>query len=112
MKKILIIEDNQITALMLKQTLELHGYEVDVSPDVVDCFNRLASNMQYDLAIVDFWLGKYGNGDKVEKVLRKLHIKAVYYTGDTDVTSFEIPVVFKGQGADLLLVKIKEILGE
>ena len=112
MKKILILEDNPVTSLMLQTLLEHRGYAVDVSDCLVDCFNRLANNIHYDLAIIDYWLGKYGTGKEAEKVMRELRIKAVYYTGDENVQSKEIPVILKGRGADNLLEAIDSILGK
>lgn len=111
MRKILVVEDSPVTSLLLRKALERRGYAVDVSPGVLDCFNRLANNIHYDLAIVDFWLGKYGTGAEVEKVLSRLRIKAMYYTADESVTSRAIPVILKGDSLDNLLIAVEEQLG-
>jgi len=54
-KKVLVIEDSEITALIVKRVLQSHGFEVKVSLDGLD-FKQNLNDYRPDLIISDYYL--------------------------------------------------------
>lgn len=50
---ILHVEDNQMVSRMVKETLELEGWKVEICADGLLALTRLQSNARYDLLLVD-----------------------------------------------------------
>jgi two-component system cell cycle response regulator DivK len=54
-KRILVVEDNQISLALLKQLLEVHGYEILGTPEGLEAID-IARNEQPDLILMDIRL--------------------------------------------------------
>ena len=67
MKKILIVEDDAITARIYKTCLEKEGYEVDVAGDGLTGFDRLIQ-FRPDGMLVDLMLPKMSGVEVIKKV--------------------------------------------
>ena len=55
-KRVLVVEDNEHAAYLLRTLLERAGYEVIVSPDGRDALAKLASMEPVDLVMLDLML--------------------------------------------------------
>ena len=55
MKKILVVEDDEVTRELVRLTLERRGYEVEVAEDGVRGYERAAEGRP-DLIITDVWM--------------------------------------------------------
>ena len=74
-KKILIIDDNELTLNILKIHLEHHGFKVATCPSAVSAL-ALAQGSPFGIYIVDYRLpGK--RGDSVTAAIRKMQPSAV-----------------------------------
>ena len=69
MEKILVVEDKESMALMLKETLELEGYEVVIASDGAEGIKNVKEN-KVDLVLTDLKLPKK-NGLDVLKVSKE-----------------------------------------
>lgn len=67
-KKILIVEDEEITLRIMQETLRNHGFEIDVSRNGPEAVDRLDS-YSYDLIITDI-LMPIGTGFDVVQTVR------------------------------------------
>jgi DNA-binding NtrC family response regulator len=111
-KRVLVVEDNQMLGELLVLLLQTKGYQVDYSEDCVDALLRLGSNIRYDLAILDYWLKDLGSGKDIERVLKKLDIKAFYYTGHEDIET-DLPVLSKiVDGPKKVIQQVVSMIGE
>ncbi|HEY4552029.1 MAG TPA: response regulator transcription factor [Bacillaceae bacterium] len=55
MKKILIVDDEEILRMLIADTLEDEGYDIDEAPDGEKALEKL-KNEPYDLMILDFMM--------------------------------------------------------
>ncbi|WP_018659337.1 response regulator transcription factor [Allofustis seminis] len=72
MKKLLIVEDEESIAKLLKYNLEKEGYDVSVSYDGEDGYDMASSN-QFDLILLDWMLPKM-DGIEVTKRLKQAKV--------------------------------------
>jgi len=83
-KKVLVIDDEEMILQMVRETLQDHGYEVDVAPDGETALQRL-SQTAYDLALCD-WKMPGLNGQQVYERIQvshpKLSERMIFITGD------------------------------
>lgn len=88
-KRILIVEDEAITALDLKYSLEDLGYEVidtaDTGQDAID----IAAERIPDIVLMDIKLKEDMEGTDAARVIAKLRIPIVYLTANTDDETFQ-----------------------
>src|SRR5438105_4672501 len=56
MKRLLIVEDKESLAVMLKETVELEGLEADVCANGSDAMRRLAEGRRYFAVLTDLRL--------------------------------------------------------
>lgn len=84
-KTILIVEDDEITALNLSLTLQKHGYKVlAVCDNVVEAKNKIKGYAP-DLVIVDISLQKSNDGIELAKEIRaRYNIPFIYLTSYSD----------------------------
>ena len=87
MKKILVVEDDRTTGLMLSETLKRGGYSVSTARDGVAGLNRLRKST-FDLVLLDIWMPRM-NGLEVLARMRQegLGPKAVVMTSDDTPTT-------------------------
>lgn len=80
MNRILIIEDEDMTAKAVKKGLELHGMEVEVAEDGEKGIELVKRN-EYDLILLDLKMPKV-SGEEVLKVIRKIrpYVFVIIYT--------------------------------
>ena len=85
---ILIVEDESITALDLKFTLEELGYYViDITDNGQDAIN-IAAETSPDLTIMDINLKGEMNGIEAAKKLSELNLPVIFLTAYTDDDTF------------------------
>ena len=88
-ESILIVEDEAITALDLKYSLEELGYEVidtvDTGQDAIDT----AAETIPDVVLMDIKLKGDMEGIEAAEVISELRIPIVYLTANTDIDTFE-----------------------
>ena len=88
MSRILIVEDESITALDLKFTLEELGYNViDITDNGQDAIN-IAAETSPDLTIMDINLKGEMNGIEAAKKLSELNLPVIFLTAYTDDDTF------------------------
>jgi DNA-binding response OmpR family regulator len=74
--KILLVEDNEFTALALSRMLKKHGYEVAVAPDAISALD-CALRFEPDLVLLDISIPG-GNGFSVAENIQKILSKPVH----------------------------------
>lgn len=85
---ILIVEDESITALDLKFTLEELGYNIiDITDNGQDAIN-IAAETSPDLTIMDINLKGEMNGIEAAKKLSELNLLVIFLTAYTDDDTF------------------------
>ncbi|MFC0188642.1 response regulator transcription factor [Fictibacillus aquaticus] len=72
MAKILLAEDEEILMMLIRDTLEDEGYEIDEANDGVEAFELLQNN-DYDLVILDFMMPRMTGLEVVEKTRKSLN---------------------------------------
>lgn len=119
MNKILIIEDEKMTAQAVKEALELNGMSADIAEDGIKGI-ELVKKIEYDLILLDLKMPKL-SGEDVLREIRKIrpYIMVMVYTNFTEFADIKSLVnigidgyVNKGSDADLkkLVNMIKEKL--
>lgn len=87
--KVLILEDEAITALDLKYCLQDLGYDVvdvvDTGRDAIDAASRLLPTV----VLMDIKLKGDMEGTDAAKAISKLNIPVIFVTANTDVSTFE-----------------------
>ncbi len=88
-ERILIVEDEAITALDLKYSLEELGYEVidtvDTGQDAIDT----ATETIPDVVLMDIKLKGDMEGIEAAEIISKLGVPIVYLTANTDTDTFQ-----------------------
>ena len=88
-KRLLIVEDEAITALDLKYSLEELGYEiVDTVDTGQDAINTAAETVP-DIVLMDIKLKGDMEGIEAAEIISELRIPIVYLTANTDTNTFE-----------------------
>ena len=80
MNKILIIEDELMTATTVKEALELNGINADIAEDGMKGLDLIKKN-DYDLILLDLKMPKL-SGEEVLKEIRKIrpYVFVIVYT--------------------------------
>ena len=108
MNKILVIEDEIMTAKNVKAAFELNGMETEIAEDG-EAGLKLIREKEYDLVLLDLKMPKMG-GEEVLKEIRKIrpYVFVVIYTNFSDFTDLKVLAnigidgyVNKGPDADL-----------
>lgn len=108
MNKILVIEDEIMTAKNVKAAFELNGMETEIAEDGESGL-KLIREKEYDLILLDLKMPKMG-GEEVLKEIRKIrpYVFVVIYTNFSDFTDLKVLAnigidgyVNKGPDADL-----------
>ena len=88
-ERILVVEDEAITALDLKYSLEEIGYEVidtvDTGQDAID----IAEEKRPDVVLMDIKLKGDMEGFEAAEVISQWNIPIIYLTAKTDIKTFE-----------------------
>ena len=88
-ERILVVEDEAITALDLKYSLEEIGYEVidtvDTGQDAID----IAEKKRPDVVLMDIKLKGDMEGFEAAEVISQWNIPIIYLTANTDIKTFE-----------------------
>lgn len=119
MNKVLIIEDEMMTAEPVKEALQLNGISADIAEDGLKGL-ELIKKKDYDLILLDLKMPKL-SGEEVLKEIRKIrpYVFVIIYTNFSEFADIKALVnigidgyVNKGPDADLqeLIDKIKEKL--
>ena len=88
-KRLLFVEDEAITALDLKYSLEELGYEiVDTVDTGQDAINTAAETVP-DIVLMDIKLKGDMEGIEAAEIISELRIPIVYLTANTDTNTFE-----------------------
>ena len=75
-KRILIVEDHQLSLVLLKQLLGVHGYEILETPQGLEAID-IARDEQPDLILMDIRLRGIGGFDVTRLLKRDKHTKAI-----------------------------------
>ena len=119
MNRILIVEDENMTARVVKKALELNNMEVEIAENGEEGIN-LIKEREYDLILLDLKMPKMG-GEEVLKIIRQVrpYVFVIIYTNFSEFTDIKALVnigidgyINKGADADLqeLVNMIKEKL--
>ena len=88
-ERILIVEDEAITALDLKYSLEELGYEVidtvDTGQDAIDT----AIETKPDVVLMDIKLKGAMEGIEAAEIISEYEVPIIYLTANTDTDTFE-----------------------
>lgn len=114
MNKILIIEDELMTAIAVKEALELNEMKADIAEDGIKGLDLIKKN-DYDLILLDLKMPKL-SGEEVLKEIRKIrpYVFVIIYTNFSEFADIKALAnigidgyVNKGPDSDLKeLVKI------
>jgi len=88
-ERILIVEDEAITALDLKYSLEELGYEIVDTVDTGQAAIDTAAEKTPDVVLMDIKLKGDMEGIEAAEVISEWHIPIIYLTANTDAASFE-----------------------
>ena len=95
-KRVLYVEDNKCSQVLVKGSLEDAGFRVDVAEDVFQALMRLIYR-RYDAIILDYRLPMTTPEDN-ERAMRKARVPICYYTADLELSKCRelngIPVVW------------------
>ncbi len=116
--KILVVEDERSSAILLKKLLEKCGYTV---VDIVDSGEnavRIAGVLKPDLMLMDITLsGKIDGIEAAEKIFNNYKIPFIYITGGSDEVTFErvkktmpLAYILKPYNIDMLKATIEMAL--
>lgn len=116
MNKILIIEDELVTATAVKEALELNGMKAEIAEDGIKGVDLIKRN-DYDLILLDLKMPKL-SGEEVLKEIRKIrpYVFVIIYTNFSEFADIKALAnigidgyVNKGPDSDLkeLVNKIK-----
>jgi len=84
-KSIIIVEDDEITALNLKLSLQKHGYTIAAVCDNAQQAKNKISAYNPDIVIVDISLQESSDGIELAKVIRKKHnLPFIFLTSYSD----------------------------
>lgn len=84
-KKIVIVEDDEITALNLKLSLQKHGYEIVSICDNINQAKKEIDTNTPDIAIIDISLQKSNDGIELAKDIKQKHnIPFIFLTSYSD----------------------------
>ena len=119
MNKVLIIEDELMTANAVKEALELNEMKADIAEDEIKGLNKKKKN-DYDLILLDLKMPKL-SGEEVLKEIRKIrpYVFVIIYTNFSEFADIKALAnigidgyVNKGPDSDLkeLVNMIKEKL--
>src|SRR6202048_355897 len=86
-KRILVVEDNQLSLALLKQLLEVHGYEILETPEGLQAID-IARDEQPDLILVDIRLPDISGLDVTRLLKQDDQTKAIPIIA---VTAFAMP---------------------
>ena len=89
MVKILLVEDESIEAMDIKQTLESFGYEVPYVASSGEIAIEKAPAILPDLILIDIILNGKINGIQVANEIEKLNIPVIYLTAHTEESTVQ-----------------------
>jgi PAS domain S-box-containing protein len=114
-KRILLVEDDAISALAERHALESAGYEVSVAATGVAAITKAAEKPGPDLILMDIELGKGIDGTEAsERILAELNVPIIFLSTHSDpeivarterITSYGY--VLKNSGDAVLLASIR-----
>lgn len=88
MTKVLIVEDEAITALDLKLNLEALGYEVIAVVDDAQEAVNIAAEQCPDITLMDIKLKGEMTGIEASKLIMEFDLPVIYLTANTDEITF------------------------
>ena len=118
MKKILIIDDEYKFRNVYKKLLKLEGHEVLEAENGITAYNLLLSNHHVDLILLDINMPEFA-GNKLFNLLQlffariKVIVTSVCPLDEQEELIDNAADYFdKSQGTDVLLEKVKNVLGK
>ncbi|MCK4874519.1 MAG: response regulator, partial [Sulfurimonas sp.] len=83
--RIIIVEDDEITALNLKLSLQKHGYQIVAVCDNAELAREKIDTYKPDIVIIDISLQESSDGIELAKTIRKHYgIPFIYLTSYSD----------------------------
>ncbi len=108
--QILVVEDERIIALNLKENLEALGYAVPAIAATGEQAIAAATDLQPDLVLMDIRLkGAMDGIQAAEQIWERLQIPIIYVTGHSDRSTLERAKVTTPFGYVLKPVKEREL---
>jgi CheY-like chemotaxis protein len=117
LKRILLAEDEEVLRMLIVDTLEDNGYEIDEASDGLEALQYITEN-EYDLVLVDYMMPGLTGLEVIEKVRSipsKQHLKIMMLTAKSQQKDEERA---KQVGANYFLakpfspLKLAELVGE
>ena len=107
---ILVVENEPVIAVELRQLFEAEGAEVHIAPTPTDAL-FLIHKTSFSGAVLDFGLVNDGTA-QLCRTLRMCSVPFMYYTGldGLDEKSLAAPILMKPASAVALITTIKELL--
>jgi DNA-binding response OmpR family regulator len=88
MARILIVEDNMIIAMDMKERLESHGFEIPAIAQNGEMAVRLAKEVRPDLILMDIGLGSGIDGIQAALQIRSAQdTRVIFLTGNSHLLS-------------------------
>jgi DNA-binding response OmpR family regulator len=107
---VLVVEDEPLIALGLKEAFEAEGASVHLASDPNGAL-RVVEGVILSAAVLDF--GSEGDGSStLRRTLRGYGVPFLYYTGagDLDEKSLGAPIVSKPASAEVLITTVTKLL--
>ncbi len=110
MIQILVVEDEYILAMNLKESLESFGYFVQDTADSAEKAIEKATKLHPNLVLMDIRLrGEMDGIQAAEQIWNRLHIPIIYLTGHSDQSTVERAMQTSPFGYLLKPAKEKEL---
>ncbi len=117
-KKILVIEDEANQRILIRETLEKHGYEVYPVSNGENGLKKL-QDMDFDLVVVDIKMPKMSGLETLAGILgQRKNLPVIIYTSypqyKTDFMSWAADafIVKSSTSLEELVSKVKELIGD
>ena len=106
--RVLVVEDAEVYAMLLRRAFEAAGWQVETASDVAQARARLAAS-PFDLLLTDLHLPD-GGAHEVLAAARRPGLRRVVMSADLDAEASELPgadsVVAKGADTALFVARI------
>jgi len=104
---ILLVEDNQMVAGNVKETLELEGWVVEVCTDGAGALEKILGNAHYDLLLLDYKLPRVNGIELVNRARKLAHRSSLPIVV---MSGTPVAAAAREAGADVFLQKPQGVL--
>ncbi|OHD69072.1 MAG: hypothetical protein A2W19_17650 [Spirochaetes bacterium RBG_16_49_21] len=108
--RIMLVEDELITAMDIQRMLERKGYEVTATISSGEEAVEKAKEMNPDLIIMDIFLSNEMDGiEATDQIVREMDIPVIFLTANTDTTTLQRAYQTKHYGYLLKPIKPSDL---